>query len=163
MNKEFEISQNLAFCTHLLHHFLKSYCEEKKTEKQMTLHLFFPILPLVLHGEIAESFSKKQMTASRAGFYKAVDENVLFIPQVQRRMELYALRTFQSINLGFKTGLFGFNKEENKVVLLKNSNIIPHARFTYEYQTKLSASRRLGVWFAQTTEEEILSYLKINF
>lgn len=160
---DFEISQNNGFCCHLLQHFLKNFYEEKENCDGLLLHLFFPVLPIVLNTEFAESISTKLLTANKASFYKAVNENTLFVAKLQESMEAYYQKTLQSLSLGFRTGLFSYDKNLSKVVLLKSSNIVPIPKLSLEYQKKLAACKRLGVWFAQSTEEEIFTYLNIVF
>jgi len=158
---EFEIVQNNLVGAHALHEFVKSYTNEAAGTGPK-LYWLFPVLPIVFNEDSIAAIHARSL--SPGSFLKVINECGYLFINLQDRMEFFSANTFKCISIASDAGLFGYDPLSARVYLQKSTSIVANVKYLGDnYQLILLAAKRLGAWFAKTTESELLVYLNIKF
>ena len=133
--------------------------EAKGRSEGVSFPLAFLLLPLTFHRRTAEVLASR----SRPGaIYKALAEDREIAVGLQERMEALATRTFQSLSIGFSTGLLRLDQDHERQ-LIPGRRSAPVRHVTKEVQTILGAARRVGQTFAELTIVQVANHLGMRF
>ncbi len=158
---EYSIVQNSLLGTHALYEFTTSYQNKDESGMGIKLPLCFILLPIVFNKEYTNEIYRKNY--SRGSFIKVLNSKELLFEGIQKRMEDLAPTTFRSLNIGFDSNLLLYDTQTRRIAINKKQRISYSKKSDRGYQKIILASKRLGAWFAQIEEEQILSYLHIQF
>jgi len=161
MLDEFAIVQNNLIGAHALHEFVKSYTSEAAGVGPR-LYWLFPVLPIVFNEDSVEAIHSRSL--SPGSFLKVINECGYLFINLQQRMELFSANTYRCISIASDTNLFGYDPSSARVYQIQSKSIFRDVKqLGNNYQLILLAAKRLGAWFARTTENELLVYLNIKF
>lgn len=152
---EYEIIQNNALGSIILWNFVNGYYNKAQTGP--IIPLLMTILPLVFHKKIRETLSRKHL---HGGLFRAISEDRTLLIGLQQRIEDMSSQTFQSLNIGFASGLIDYN-QNNKQIIPK-SKTLPFKTETKEIQDMQKTAKKLGVWFATTNIEQLFILLRLR-
>lgn len=156
---EFELMQNQVLGAHALREFVKFYQRVHVENIGPSLLLILPVLPLVYNQVSTQSISNKHYI--EGSIYKALREDKTLFIGLQARMEKMYEQTLQSVFMAANLGLLEYDVPTTRLTLSNGSN--PSLKFSEDYETILRSSRRLGSWFAQMSESDILETFRIQF
>lgn len=164
MNKqlnEFEIIQNAAIGAHALYAFTQRYIQAEEEKKGPLLPFMFPILPIVFTKEYTKQISSRNFKIG--SFYKVMTSDNSFFINIVPKMQELSETTFKAIELGFSAKILVYDNENARIYSGKNVNIIKASNLSKSYSDIIKTSQRLGSWFAQLKDDEIVSYFNLNF
>lgn len=121
--------------------------------------LVFLVLPLTFHRCTAGVLSSKTRPGA---IYKALAEDREITVGLQERMEALSERTFQSLSIGFSTGLLKLDQDHERQ-LIPGRKSPPVRHVTDEVQKILKAAKRVGQTFAELTLVQVANHLGIRF
>ena len=133
--------------------------EGKGRTEGVAFPLVFLVLPLTFHQSSATVLASKTKPGA---IYKAIAENREITVGLQERMEALSERTFQSLSIGFSTGLLKLDRD-NEFQIIPGRKSLPVKHLTHEVQTIFKASKRVGQTFAELTIIQIAKHLEIRF
>ncbi len=133
--------------------------EAKGRTEGVPFPLVFLVLPLAFHRRTATVLASRSKPGA---IYKALAEDREIPVGLQERMEALSERSFQSLSIGFATGLLRLDHDhERQLIPGRKSHPIEHV--TDEVQTILKAAKRVGQTFAELTLVQISNHLGIRF
>jgi len=121
--------------------------------------LVFLVLPLTFHRRTAESLASKQRPGA---IYKALADNREITVGLQQRIEALSKRTFQSLSVGFATGLFDYD-QGGVCQIVPRRKTPPVKHITDEVKTIHAAAKRVGQTFSELSIVQISNHLGIKF
>lgn len=154
---EYEIMQNRALGAHILHTFLKEYTGEKYGRK-IHISMIMPIIPIALNRHSRNAIYRRRL--SKGSLMTVLSEDNSAFLGTQDRMEEMADLTLKSLGLAFSFGNIRIEKNTG-MLSLGDENITGDYR-SENYTEILGASRRLGLWFSELTEKEIINYFNLT-
>lgn len=161
MLDEFEIVQNNLIGAHALHEFVRSYTKETAGVGPK-LYWLFPVLPILFSEDSVAAIHSRSL--SPGSFLKVINECGYLFINLQERMELFSANTFKCILIASDASLFGYDSASTRVYIIKDTSILSSVKCLGDnYQLILLGAKRLGAWFAKTTENELLVYLNLKF
>lgn len=152
------IIQNIGIGALALHKYICSYHIAKQKLNGTNLTIVMPILPILFHQKSLESIYRRGF---EGGIYNALSQYRDFPAGLQERMQNMTNQTFESLNLGFASRLFTYDKYLNEILPLENKVKVEH--YNTDIKDMIRAADRLGYWFASMSFEQICIMLKINF
>lgn len=155
---EFDIVQNNLLGSLALWTFAKEFYERKQKKDGPPLPFALPILPLVFNQRAVQSIATKQF---EGGLFRAVAEDRAIPVGLQDRMEAMADQTFQSLNRAFSAGLLRYDSATFQLIPVRTSS--PHQIIDDELKAIMATSKRLGIWFADLSLEQIFILLDVRF
>lgn len=158
---EYEIVQNAVIGAHCLYKFVSSYSKYDKEQIGVRLPFCFIVLPIVFNKEYADAIYRRQY--SRGSFIKVLTSNEVIFDGIQKRMEDLSDISFRSLGINFDANLLNYDNETARVFFNKTVKIFGKTNKDKGYDTIIKASSRLGAWFAQIEDEQLLAYLNIRF
>lgn len=159
---EFDIIQNHVLGAHALWEFVKNFESYHPQNKGVLLTLTLPVLPIVFNQEASTIIKSRNF--KEGSLIKVLAENGAFNIGFQERMEAMTEQTLKSLHLAFSLDLLLIDNNDFTLYSKETGNInFGSAKNYKDYYSILSASRRLGAWFAQLTYDEILMYFNISF
>jgi hypothetical protein len=133
--------------------------EAKGRTEGVPFPLVFLVLPLTFHRRTAAVLASKTRPGA---IYKALAEDREIPVGLQERMEALSERTFQSLSIGFSTGLLKLDQDhEHQLIPGRKSPPVNHV--TDEVQKILKAAKRVGQTFAELTLVQVANHLGIRF
>ncbi|MBI9055958.1 MAG: hypothetical protein JEY96_19205 [Bacteroidales bacterium] len=158
---EFEVIQNAAIGAHVFYEFIKRYENSNKDKLGPLLPFMFPVLPIVFTKEYAEQIANRNFKIG--SFYKVITlDNSFFINIVPKMQEL-SETTYKALGLSFSSKILTYDKENSRIYTGRRVNILKSSELSKPYQNIIKSSQRLGSWFAQLKDDEIISYFNLNF
>jgi ABC-3C biological conflict system middle component len=121
--------------------------------------LVFLVLPLTFHRRTASVLASKKKPGA---IYKALEEDREIPVGLQERMEALSERTFQSLSIGFSTGLLKLD-QNNGHQIFPGRKSLPVKHVTDEVKKILMAAKRVGQTFAELTIVQVAKQLGIRF
>ena len=158
---EFEIIQNAAIGAHALYVFTQRYQQANIEKRGPLLPFMFPVLPIVFTKEYSEQISSRNFKIG--SFYKVITSDNSFFLNIVPKMQELSETTFKAMELGFTTKILVYDNENARVYSGKNVNILKQSNISKSYSDIIKTSHRLGSWFAQLKDDEIMSYFNLNF
>lgn len=158
---EYEVVQNAIIGAHALYKFVATYSKRDQTQKGVGLPLCFIVLPIVFNKEYSEAIFRKQF--SRGSFIKVLTSNEVIFDGLQKRMEDLSTTTFRSLGINLQAKLLNYDRANARIFLNRNTTIKGNRDSDKGYSKIISSSSRLGAWFAQIDDEQLLAYLNIRF
>lgn len=158
---EFDVVQNAVIGAHALYEFVGYYSRKDTAQKGVRLSHCFAVLPIVFTDEYTKEIYNRNF--SRGSFIKVLTSDNIIFQGVQKRMEDLAPTTLMSFNIAFSSNLLLYDNETSRVHLGKGINIKSRNGSGKGYDEIIKASMRLGSWFAQVDEEQLLAFLNIKF
>lgn len=160
--QEYHIFQNKAIGAHILWEFTKQYYNI--SHKSVELILTMPIIPLCLNSRVVEGIKGRNFR--EGSLSRALTEHKDLFSGLQDRMENMATLTFESIYLASASGLIYVNPDSSTLTpSLRGlpSRLKKDLDHNKDYYEIISASKRLGAWFGQLNQAEILLYFNLRF
>lgn len=164
MNKhlnEFEIIQNAALGAHALYAFTQRYEQANIERKGPLLPFMFPVLPIAFTKEYSDQISSRNFKLG--SFYKVITSDNSFFINIVPKMQELSETTFKAMELGFSTKILVYDNENARIYSGKNVSISKQSNLSKSYSDIMKTSQRLGSWFAQLKDDEIMSYFNLNF
>lgn len=155
---EFDIVQNNLLGSIALWIFSKEYYERKQKKEGPPLPFALPVLPLVFNQRAVQSIATKRF---EGGLFRAVAEDRAIPVGLQSRMEAMADQTFQSLSMAFSAGLLRYDSSTAQLIPVRTSS--PHQIIDDELKAIMAAAKRLGIWFADLSLEQIVILLDVRF
>ncbi len=157
-NDEYHIIQNSVLGAHCIHSALIYFEEKRKESKKrigMSLPICYLILPIVYNNEFSKVASNMRfkINSFRSSFY---DSGLTYHNVLNHATNLFPT-TSQSLNIGFGSGLIDMDKDTAKLLTLKATELPSKSTKDYDYGAIVQASRRVGAWFGQMDDSDILS------
>ncbi|MBY4890721.1 DUF6521 family protein [Pantoea sp. DY-15] len=160
--REIQNIQNPALGAAMLWRFCTGYVENQRIPAPLPLHYLFLVLPVLLHKETSELVRRTYKSsglrafATKFGDASAAKQDLLF--QIQERAVRWRKLSLQSIELAVAGKL---------ILLEENGDVIPLSRpkaqgLSAEVKLLLGMSEKLGAWFGELSEHEVLSTLKVK-
>ena len=156
---EQRVIQNTGLGAEVIWQAVSEAYEGKGRTEGVAFPLVFLVLPLTFHRSSATVLASKTKPGA---IYKAIAEDREITVGLQERMEALSERTFQSLSIGFSTGLLQLD-QENGFQLIPERKSLPVKHVTNEVQTMIKASKRVGQTFAELTIIQIAKHLEIRF
>lgn len=156
---EFELMQNHILGAHALREFVRFYETVHADKIGPSLFLIMPVLPLVFNRTSTRSISNRHFI--EGSIYKALREDKTLFVGLQSRMEKMATQTMNSLYMASSLGLLEYDPLTTKVTLAYSGN--PSQNFSEDYSIIIKSARRLGSWFAQMSESDIIETFRIHF
>lgn len=155
---EYDIIQNSVLGAHCLHSAIVYFEERRKKvsgKVGMSLPICYLILPIVFNNEFSSVASKMKfkINSFRTSFY---DSGLTYHNVLNHASNLFST-TSQSLNLGVSSGLIEFNENDAKIYVVRSRELQSSSKKKLDYGSTVLASRRLGAWFGQMTDSDILS------
>lgn len=157
--EEYDIMHNNVIGAHSLWEFVKYYTDSHPNKESPDLLLLMPILPIVFSNTSCNLICRRNFNEGSL-INALIEDNGIFIG-LQKRMEDMADISFNSLRVAFATNLLSIDNETFKVGSLSQVN--PSIQFPQDYTSIISASKRLGAWFAKYEINQITNYLNITF
>lgn len=157
----FEIIQNAAIGAHALYAFTRRYEQADIDRKGLLLPFMFPVLPIVFTKEYSEQISSRNFKIG--SFYKVITSDNSFFINIVLKMQELSETTFKAMELGFSSQILIYDNENARIYSGKNVSILKQSNLSKSYSDIIKTSQRLGSWFAQLKDDEIMSYFNLNF
>lgn len=155
--EEYDIMQNSVLGAHCLYETLRKY--EDYNEEGMILPISYLILPIVYNNNF--STRVKTMNFKISSFYKSIYDSQFNYLNVIEHADILFETTSQSLLIAQNSNLVKYDKSRNSLMSNSNKNVPIKDRVEgSDYSALISASRRLGSWFGQMKNEEILNLFK---
>lgn len=155
---EYEIVQNVALASLVLWSFSVKYYITTEENKGVDLQALMLVLPLVFNENITNSIYRRNF---KKGFFLALNDNRSFFVGLQERAQDMSKMTFSAINMCTSSKLLMYNKENLDFIPVRT--FVPKYNQTESIKRMLSASDRLGYWFATIDFSELCHLLKVRF
>ena len=156
---EQRVVQNPALGAETIWHAVHEAYELNGRTEGVPLILAFVVLPLTFHKRTAIALASK----SRPGaIYKAIAEDRELTVGLQERMQALSDCTFQSLSIGFSTGLLLLDHADVPE-LLPGRRTPPVVHVTEDVKVMLKAAKRVGQTFAELPPEQIATHLNIKY
>ncbi|MCC6584558.1 MAG: hypothetical protein IT271_12715 [Chitinophagales bacterium] len=156
---DYSIFQNHVLGAHALWEFSKQYQEYQEYNEPPILLLTLPVLPIVFNMRATNCIRSKSF--KEGSLLKVITENKDIYAGLQERMEGSIDMTFKSIHIAVASGLLIYDKTTTQLIPNRKSELI--LKQSLDYTNILSASRRIGAWFAQLNIQEITDYFNIQY
>jgi hypothetical protein len=158
MSTAFDIVQNPALGAHSLWTFTSAYFARVQKKRGPRFALAFIVLPIVFNEEAAETIASKNLDG---GLFRALaDDRALFL-NLQARMESMASLTLSSMNLSFASGLLKYDRQQAELIPGRRRD--PFNGVAEVSRNIMAASRRLGTWTAELSDEQLFAILAVRF
>jgi len=158
LETEVELVQNPALCALVIWTFVIEFFGEAHSLRGPTIPFCLPVLPMVIHRETVETLARRHFVG---GLHLALAENRTLTIDLQERMEATTRQTMAALNLGFASGLFGYDRERGQLVPKRKTP--PVQPVSEEVREMLNTAKRLGFWFYTINAEQLCSILRIRF
>lgn len=156
---EQRVIQNTGLATEAIWQAVHEAYEARGRTEGVSMPLAFLILPLTFHQRTAKALASKTQPGA---LYKALADDREITVGLQARMQAMSDRTFQSLSIGFHTGLLLLDPDHQRQ-LIPGRKSTPVAHVTEEVKTILSASKRVGHAFAEMNIVQLSTQLNIRF
>jgi hypothetical protein len=156
---EQRVIQNTGLATEVIWQAVHEAYEARGRTEGVTLPLAFLILPLTFHQRTAKALASKTQPGA---LYKALADDREITVGLQARMQAMSNRTFQSLSIGFHTGLLLLDPDHQRH-LIPGRKSTPVAHVTEEVKTILNAAKRVGHAFAEMNLVQLSTQLNIRF
>jgi hypothetical protein len=155
---EFDVVQNSALGSILIWSFVAEYYKTKDEQEGPTLPHIMMILPLLFNQHFVNSIYTKNR---KGGLYNALNQDKSLFAGVQARMESMCGLTLRSMHICFSTKIISF--EKNGFELMPIRIKIPDYKHNESINRMITASKRLGYWFASIDFNQLCALLKVRF
>lgn len=152
----FEVIQNEAISAFAFHKFTYSYNVTAKSFNDKidpSIFHFFPILPLLYHGESLDQICKSNE------LYMVIMKYPQICSSLQFRMHKMSSQTFAGLNLAFNKGLLTYDKNTHQISSLKSPVL---RNYSADIQRIFKGANKLGRWCAKIPIEELQIMLKVQ-
>lgn len=156
---EQRVIQNTGLAAEVIWQAVHEAYEARGRTEGVTLPLAFLILPLTFHQRTAKALASKTQPGA---LYKALADDREIIVGLQARMQALSDRTFQSLSIGFHTGLLLLDPDHQRH-LIPGRKSTPVAHVTEDVKTILNAAKRVGHAFAEMNLVQLSTQLNIRF
>ena len=161
---EFEIFQNKLLGAHIIWEFAKNYKMHHSEKDVPSLLITMPVLPLCLNRRVVQGIKERNFRGG--SLLRAINENKDLFSGLQERMENMANLTLESIYVSSVTGLITYDRDSSTII--PKATILPlklrdNLKKNEDYNNIINASKRIGAWFAQFNQSEILLYFNLQF
>jgi len=156
---EQRVIQNTGLAAEVIWQAVHEAYEARGRTEGVTLPLAFLILPLTFHQRTAKALASKTQPGA---LYKALADDREITVGLQARMEALSNRTFQSLSIGFHTGLLLLDPDHQRH-LIPGRKSTPVAHVTEEVKIILNAAKRVGHAFAEMNLVQLSTQLNIRF
>ena len=161
---EFEIFQNKALGAHMIWEFAKNYQMYHVDKVPPSLLLTMPVLPLCFNKRVILGIKERNFNGG--SLLRTLDENKDLFSGLQERMEGMARLTLESIYLGSAVKLIEYDRQNALIIPISKTlpiKIRDSISKNYDYSDIINTSRRIGAWFGQFNQSEILLYFNLHF
>jgi hypothetical protein len=155
---EFDVVQNPALGSILIWSFVTEYYKTKDEQEGPTLPHIMMILPLLFNQHFVNSVYTKNR---KGGLYNALNHDKSLFTGVQTRMESMSGLTLRSMHICFSAKII--TPEKNGFELLPIRTKIPDYKHNESIHRMITASKRLGYWFATIDFKQLCALLKVRF
>lgn len=163
LSRELRNFQNPALGGMLLWRYACAYTEEHSTRDASPLHLAFLVLPLLY---FEDTLSLLQSTQARSGlhgfaakFPAAGSQSAEVLLALTARSRGLRSTTWHSLGLAVQSSLLTIAPKQAELVPLSRSTTTSIPR---SLRSTVSASEKLGKWFARVTQFEVSNLLKVR-
>jgi hypothetical protein len=159
---EYHIARNPSLGAIALWQFCRTFCDRVSQEDGPDLPTTMLVLPIVFHRESVLSVQAKWL---KSGLLKVLAENEDFTAGLQGRVESLSELTLNSLALGCASSLLTVRRGRDWPHYLPVEKSLPSGLRASNEDVRgiISASKRLGDWFAQTDLVTLCSLLNIRF
>ncbi|WP_417873942.1 three component ABC system middle component [Xanthomarina gelatinilytica] len=157
--EEYDIMHNNVLGAHSLWEFVKFYSNYHVNKENPDLILLMPVLPIVFSNSTCDLICRRNF--NEGSLINALIEDKGIFIGLQKRMEDMSDISFNSLRVAFATNLLSIDNDNFKIAPL--TQISPGLQFPQDYSNIISASKRLGAWFAKYEINQITNYLNITF
>ena len=157
--EEYDIMHNNVLGAHSLWEFVKHFSKFHNKSESPDLLLLMPVLPIVLSETSCDLICRRNF--NEGSLINALIEDKGIFIGLQKRMEDMSDITLNSLRVAFVSNLLTINNDDFKVSSLSSVN--PTLSLSQDYLNIISASKRLGAWFAKYEVNQITNYLNITF
>lgn len=157
--EEYDIMHNNVLGAHSLWEFVKYFSKSHSKKESPDLLLIMPVLPIILSKTSCDLICRRNF--NEGSLINALIEDKGIFIGLQKRMEDMSDITFNSLRIAFASNLLTINQDTFKVSSLSSVN--PTLSLSQDYLNMISASKRLGAWFAKYDINQITNYLNITF
>lgn len=158
---EFEIIQNSAVGAHILYEFTQKFIQYHPEKKGPLLPFLFPVLPIAFTKEYSTEIASRNYKIG--SLYKVLTSDNSYFINIDQKMQDLSATTYQAINLCFSSHILIYDTDNSRIITGKRVKIVDLKKMSESYQYIIKTSQRLGAWFGQLREDEIMNYFNITF
>lgn len=157
---EAQLVQNTALCSIALWLFVREYVV--KANHSCPLPLCFTVLPIVLHYASLEYAVKTNPSSAMSKFLEKFKDNREELLAIHNRMIVFRPLTLRSLQLACSKNLLSITASEAGVKNVYEGSLPPSCR-PERIRKILSASEKLGKWYAPHSVSDISMSLRLSF
>jgi hypothetical protein len=156
---EQRVVQNPGLAAETIWQAVESAFETRKRVDGVPLPLIFLVLPVTFHQRTARALASKTQPGA---LYKALAEDREITVGLQARMQAMSERTFQALSIAFQSGLLRLDQDHERQ-LIPGRSTPPVTHPTEDVKYVLSAAKRIGQAFGESTLVQLCTQLNITF
>ncbi len=158
LTSEVELVQNAGLGALALWAFCNEYQQSQDEVAGPELQLSMFVLPMVFHEETLEAIRNRRYDG---GLFLALAQHRDIGIELQERTEAMLPLTMAALNFAFASKLLTFRRQSGRLESMRKTE--PYTLGAEPSRQMVSASKRLGFWFATINTPQICSLLNLQF
>lgn len=158
LTSEVEIVQNTGLGALAIWAFCNRFFIERQRSNGPEIQLSVFVLPMVFHEETLDTIRTRRF---EGGLFIALAQNRGISVELQERTEAMIPQTMLALNFAFASRLLNYNRDDGRLEPIRRT---PPYKIEAESSRRIiSASERLGYWFATINTPQMCSLLNFRF